>query len=59
MNNNTDCKHLITTDVTPYHSDVFDHPEYEYECDICYKSVIPFICKKHCSNYKPENSINT
>lgn len=20
MNNNTDCKHLITTDATPYHS---------------------------------------
>lgn len=55
MKNDTECKHLITTDITPYHSDVFDHPEYEYECDVCHKSVIPFICKKHCDKYEPED----
>lgn len=27
-----DCKHLNTEDITPYHGDVYDHPEYKYTC---------------------------
>lgn len=27
-----DCKYLITKDVTPWHGDVFDHPDYKYFC---------------------------
>lgn len=48
-----DCKFLAIYDVTPYHGDVFDHPNYKYTCEKCNKAVIPFIhCKKEkCNNY--------
>lgn len=50
----TDCKHLITKDVTPWHGDVFDHPVYEYTCKLTKRKVIPLVnCKnKHCKNYE-------
>lgn len=44
----TDCKFLAIDDVTPYHGDVFDHPDYKYTCKKCNKEVIPFI---HCKTY--------
>lgn len=48
-----DCKHLKTDDITPWHGDVYDHPEYKYTCEKCGKEVIPFIhCnEKRCENY--------
>ena len=30
-----DCKYLKTEDVTPWHGDVFDHPDYKYICEKC------------------------
>ena len=30
-----DCKHLQTEDITPWHGDVFDHPDYKYTCEKC------------------------
>lgn len=52
-----DCKYLQTKDVTTWHGDVFDHPDYEYICEKCNKEVIPFIhCnKKRCENYAQKN----
>lgn len=26
------CEYFVTEDVTPYHNDVFDHPQYDYFC---------------------------
>lgn len=26
------CKYLKTEDITPWHGDVFDHPDYRYQC---------------------------
>lgn len=51
----TDCKHLITKDITPWHGDVFDHPVYEYTCKLSKRKVMPLVnCKiKCCENYKP------
>lgn len=51
----TDCKYLITKDITPWHGDVFDHPVYEYTCKLTKRKVIPLICckNKHCKNYEP------
>lgn len=28
-----DCKYLKTEDITPWHGDVFDHPDYKYTCE--------------------------
>ena len=28
-----DCKFLLIEDVTSYHGDVFDHPDYKYTCE--------------------------
>lgn len=27
-----DCKNFLQEDVTPWHGDVFDHPEYKFFC---------------------------
>lgn len=51
-----DCKYLKTEDITPWHGDVFDHPDYKYTCEKREKEVIPFIhCnEKRCKNYSVE-----
>ena len=53
-----DCKYLKTENVTPYHGDVFDHPDYKYTCEKCGKEVIPFIhCNKdRCGDYNNQTS---
>lgn len=50
----TDCKFLKVEDATPYHGDVFDHPNYSYTCEKKSREVIPFIyCNvKKCKEYK-------
>lgn len=51
----TDCEYLKTKDVTPWHGDVFDHPEYIYICELTKEMLIPCIhCNKEkCKNYNP------
>ena len=51
----TDCKNLNAEDVTPWHCDVFDHPDYKYICRLTGKEVIPCIrCNENkCKNYEP------
>ena len=48
-----DCLFLVIEDITSYHGDVFDHPEYKYTCKKYSQEVIPFIhCKEEkCKNY--------
>lgn len=43
----TDCKFLAIDDVTPYHGDVFDHPDYKYTCkNATRKLFLSYIVKK-------------
>lgn len=49
-----DCKFLTVEDITAYHADVFDHPNYKYTCKKCSYEVIPFI---HCNDKKCKNYI--
>ena len=59
-----DCKYLKIKDITPYHSDVYDHPDYSYTCIIINREVIPFIhcnkdrCKKYIKNEECFNEDN-
>ena len=48
-----DCKNLIINDISPWHSDIFDHPKYEYICKLTGRKVIEYIhCNdKRCKNY--------
>ena len=50
-----DCKYLKIEDVTPWHSDIFDHPSYEYTCKLTGRKVIAcIICnEKRCKKYEP------
>lgn len=54
-----DCKHICTTDTTPWHGDVFDHPDYDHKCAISGKIVHPcFRCTPDkCSNFEPATPI--
>jgi hypothetical protein len=45
----SNCKNLITEDITPWHGDVFDHPNYKYTCKLNNREVIPCL---HCNNTK-------
>ena len=42
-----DCKYLKTEDITDWHTDVYDHPNYKYTCEKCGREVIPFL---HCND---------
>lgn len=44
-----ECPHYCYEDTTPWHSDVFDHPEYTHYClkDGEKKEIIPYF---HCHN---------
>ena len=46
------CKYYTVEDTTPWHGDVFDHPEYKYFCskNDRMKEIIPFISCKRCIN---------
>lgn len=52
-----DCKYLKTEDVTPWHGDVFDHPDYKHTCEKIGREIIPFIHCKRCkeNHRKGEN----
>lgn len=53
-----DCKNLIIEDITPWHGDVFDHPNYKYTCTLTGNEVIPYIhcnCQK-CNNYEQKEN---
>ena len=53
MKENNVCVFLKTEDKTPYRSDVFDHPEYEYTCMLANKKIlIPHIHCKKCKERK-------
>ena len=46
------CKYYTVEDTTPWHGDVFDHPDYKYFCskDGKMKEIIPFISCRKCIN---------
>ena len=48
-----DCKYLKTEDITGWHCDVYDHPNYKYICEKIGKEIIPFM---HCKRCK-ENTV--
>ena len=53
----TYCKNLTQKDVTWWHSDAFDHPDYEFICKLTGKRVNSrFSCcsDKRCENYEPK-----
>lgn len=52
----SNCKNLITEDVTPWHGDVFDHPNYKYTCKLNNSEVIPCLhCNNtRCKHYEPQ-----
>lgn len=54
-----DCNNLIIEDITPWHSDIFDHPDYKYVCSITGKEVVPCICcnEKRCKRYNSGEKI--
>ena len=43
-----DCEYREAIDVTPWHGDVFAHPDYKYICTLSGKEVIPFIQCRRC-----------
>lgn len=46
------CKYLKIEDVTPWHGDVFDHPEYKYCCTLKNKELLFGILQCHnCTKY--------
>lgn len=49
-----DCKYLKSEDITPWHGDVFDHPDYKDVCELTGREVITCIhCnEKRCKNYE-------
>lgn len=53
-----DCKYLKIEDITSWHGDVFDHPNYKCICEKCKREIIPFLhCNKNrCKNYSPSNN---
>lgn len=48
-----DCKYFEDIDVTPWHSDVFDHPSYQSFCHLKDKNIHRYWCAK-CENYIPD-----
>lgn len=52
-----ECKFLITKDITPWHSDVFDHPVYTFFCKLSGKEILPYGCRGNskCKKYEPVN----
>ena len=56
----SECEYLKVEDVTPWHGDVFDHPDYEYYCMKKNKKLLaPFIqclkCEEHNNGEKENN----
>ena len=46
------CKYYTVEDTTPWHGDVFDHPEYKHFCskDNKKKEIIPYLSCRRCIN---------
>ena len=49
-----ECINLIMKDITPWHGDVFDHPEYQPICRLTGEHIIPYVqCRNgRCENYE-------
>lgn len=51
-----DCVHLKCEDASPWHSDVFDHPNYKYSCKKFNKELRSHYYCDGCENYEaPKN----
>ena len=52
-----ECKYFSYEDTTPWHSDVFDHPDYEYYClkNEKKKEIFSWTCLK-CPYYEEEKN---
>lgn len=52
------CIYFSAEDVTPWHGDVFDHPEYKYYCNRTnkIKEIFPWTCSK-CPYYKDKEEV--
>jgi len=46
------CKHLQLQDVTPWHGDVFDHPDYKYVCNKDPQHPRELLWERSCSRCK-------
>lgn len=57
MKLDNNCAYLKIKDITPWHGDVFDHPEYEYYCTLKDKTLSFGIihCRK-CVNYSQKET---
>lgn len=53
-----ECIYFSAEDVTPWHEDVFDHPEYKYYCTRTDKAkeIFPWTCSKcpYCKTEREE-----
>lgn len=52
-----ECKYFSYEDITPWHGDVFDHPDYEYYClkNEKKKEIFSWTCSK-CPYYEEEKN---
>ena len=48
-----DCQHFESIDITPWHSDVFDHPSYQSFCHLKNKDIYRCWCAQ-CDDYIPD-----
>lgn len=46
------CKHLQVQDITPWHGDVFDHPDYKYVCNKDPQHPRELLWERSCSHCK-------
>lgn len=53
-----ECKYFKAEDVTSWHGDVFDHPDYKYYCtrQDKIKEIFPWTCSK-CLLYKKKENV--
>lgn len=53
-----ECKYFKAEDVTPWHGDVFDYPDYKYYCtqQDKTKEIFPWTCSK-CPLYKEKENV--
>ncbi len=50
------CKYIEIEDVTPWHGDVFGHPDYKYTCTKLGREVLTcVVCNPNrCKDYTPD-----
>ena len=47
------CKYCVVEDVTPWHGDVYDHPDHKFVCSATGKEILPYhCCSKNCKKYE-------